>query len=374
MSCFPFSFLTSWTPHVRLFNAALTLILLFTGCAVAQRSDLLVWYDNGTTVEQVTRDGVSVMVSLVDTGELNKLKIGVENDSDEAINILPEQIRVHQANPKDEYLEVRSERDLQRGIDHGLIWKELLIGLAAALSRNYTTVQSSTVGVVHTPYGSGLVYGSTVTTISSPDWEMRARWFALGDQIAAEGKTAKEVIAQQSLKKHTVFPGTQLTGTIWFRRHQTLESGVVDVSVGERHYEFPFPPPAHAKAPATGVPFTDSNVTQTESSQPLQERPLTNMNPAASFGIVARTSEDPSEQGVEILDVADDSPAYAAGLHRGYVISSIDGKRVRTINDLFAQLKSHAPNSNVRIGYAFRSNLGWMGNAVVATLPPDPHQ
>jgi hypothetical protein len=26
---------------------------------------------------------------------------------------------------------------------------------------------------------------------TSPEWEMRVRWFAIGDQIAAQGKTAK---------------------------------------------------------------------------------------------------------------------------------------------------------------------------------------
>jgi membrane-associated protease RseP (regulator of RpoE activity) len=373
MSYLTFSPVTRRITRLRIFNATLAAIALVTGSAVAQ-DDLRVYYQSGAPVEQISRDGVTVMVSLVDTGKLNKVKVCVVNDSNNAINIVPDQVRVHQSSPKDEYLEVRSQRDLQRSIDHGLIWKEILIGLAAGLSRNYTTIQTSSVGVVGTPYGSGLVYGSTVTTISSPDWELRAQWFALGDRIAAEGKTAKELIAQQSLKKNTIFPGTQLTGTLWFRRHQALESGTVDVAIGTRHYDFLFPAPGSAKAPmAPGAPVQNSEDTAGIGPGSPKQSPI-NRNPVAAFGLVVRTLEDPSAQGVEILDVDDDSPASAAGLRPGYVISSMDGKRIKSINDLLLEFKNRAPNPKVKVGYMVRTNLGWMGNSVVAALSLAPEQ
>lgn len=366
MSHLAFSQAVSQVTLIKFLHAALAVTIL-TGCVAAQ-DDLSVYYEDGATIERISREGVTVMVSLVDTGKLNKLKVCVDNRSSDAINIVPEQVTVHQSSPKDEYLEAKSQRDLQRGIDHGLIWKEILIGLAAGLSRNYTTINTSSVGIVRTPYGSGLVYGSTVTTISSPDWEMQARWFALGDRIAAEGKSAKELIAQQSLKKNTIFPGTQLTGTMWFRRHQALQSGTVEVTIGDRNYEFPFPAPSSAKAPTDPGPPAVASGDNTDLPQesPTQS-PISN-NPVAAFGLVVRTLEDADAQGVEILDVADDSPAKAAGLRPGYVISSMDGKRTKTINDLLLEFKKKAPNTKVKISYMIRTNLGWMGNGTVATL------
>jgi len=127
------------------------LIALFSGFAAAQDAPL-VYYENGTAVEQISDGEVTIMVTLVDTGKLNQVKVCVVNGSSEAINIGPDQIRLHQTSPKDEDLEVRSDRDLQRSIDHGLLWKELLIGIAAGLSRNYTRVQTSGAAVVGTPY------------------------------------------------------------------------------------------------------------------------------------------------------------------------------------------------------------------------------
>jgi hypothetical protein len=103
--------------------------------------------------------------------------------------------------------------------------------------------------------------------------------------------------------------------------------------------------------------------------------PSANRTSVAAFGMQARTSEDPDASGVEILDVADDGPAKAAGLRIGYVITEIDGKRVKTITDLLDELKSRPANSTVRVGYTFHTNLGWMGNAVIATLAPtDSHR
>ena len=107
MSYLTFSPVTRRITRLRIVNATLAAIALVTGSAVAQ-DDLRVYYEGGAVVEQISRDGVTVMVSLADTGKLNKVKVCVVNDSSDAINVVPEQVSVHQFSPKDEYLEVRS--------------------------------------------------------------------------------------------------------------------------------------------------------------------------------------------------------------------------------------------------------------------------
>jgi len=52
----------------------------------------------------------------------------------------------------------------------------------------------------------------------------------------------------------------------------------------------------------------------------------------------------------------------------------MDGKRTKTTNDLLLEFKKKAPNTKVKIAYMIRTNLGWMGNGIVATLGPTPEQ
>jgi len=179
----------------------------------------------------------------------------------------------------------------------------------------------------------------------------------LGDQIAATGASAKEVIEHQFLRRNTVFPGTQLTGTLWFRRDKALESGTVQIALDSRKFEFPFPPPVEAMAP----PQPPGDFRTQTAGQAYTG------NDAASFGLVARTSEDAQIPGAEILYVTPDSPAEAAGLQAGYVIDKVNGKRLKNIIDFNRELAERESKTRVRIGYMFRTNLGWMGAEKVVT-------
>ncbi len=81
-------------------------------------------------------------------------------------------------------------------------------------------------------------------------------------------------------------------------------------------------------------------------------------NGGALPGVTLRTSE---QGGAEIVEIAPDSAAGLAGLHAGDVITSVDGKRVRSAPDLAAAVANRASGSKIRIGFMFRSNtLGWM--------------
>jgi S1-C subfamily serine protease len=66
-----------------------------------------------------------------------------------------------------------------------------------------------------------------------------------------------------------------------------------------------------------------------------------------------------------------DSAAALAGLHVGYVINFVDGKRAKSVRDFAAALVNRPPESKIRIGYMFHSNLfGWVpGAEKVLTLP-----
>lgn len=64
--------------------------------------------------------------------------------------------------------------------------------------------------------------------------------------------------------------------------------------------------------------------------------------------------------GVEILEIAPQSPADIAGLHTHEVITDISGQRIQSVQDLAVVLSRHPPGSRITLGYIFKSNLGWM--------------
>jgi hypothetical protein len=119
----------------------------------------------------------------------------------------------------------------------------MVMGLGAGLSRSQSTIVTRS------------TYGSSVTTVNTPDYLAQERWMAASDQLARAGRERMQAVDDTYLKKTTVFPDTQFMGLLWFSRQKTFQSGLLSVSIGERNYEFPFPPPETAKAPtAPGIP------------------------------------------------------------------------------------------------------------------------
>jgi hypothetical protein len=136
--------------------------------------------------------------------------------------------------------------------------------------------------------------------------------------------------------------------------------------------EAPLPPGVTAKASEPPTVPADSALGSSASSvNALSGETQTvnsqSQNVAALLGLEVTTWE---QGGTEIVKIAPDSEADRAGLHVGNVINSVDGKQVRSATDLAAALVNRPPGSKIRVGYMFRSNLGWMpGAEKVLTLP-----
>lgn len=116
--------------------------------------------------------------------------------------------------------------------------------------------------------------------------------------------------------------------------------------------------------PKTSTLVSSARTTMTD-GPPSSVSPQS-VNGANSLGLTVTNSE---QGGAEIVRIEPDSSASAAGLHVGDVIISVDGKRVRTAAELAASLSSRPSRLNVRVGYMFHTNLGWMpGTEKVLTL------
>ena len=73
-------------------------------------------------------------------------------------------------------------------------------------------------------------------------------------------------------------------------------------------------------------------------------------NPTTVTPELAEQFDLPAEEGVVFNPIERGGPADRAGLEPGDVIVSIDGKEIRTVEDLFAELRRRKPGDKVSVG------------------------
>jgi hypothetical protein len=316
--------------------------------AAAQQDSLRVYYLDGQSLEQLTDHDVTVTVSLKDAGKVNWLTVYVVNDSDDPINVIPANITLHQTSPKDEDLRLKTEAELQRAVDRGVFWGQVVANIGAALS-------------VHVP-----------TAMQPLAYEAQALWLAQADATAARGQAVAGVIGHEYLRTTTLFPGSRFAGKLCFSRDKSFGSGIARITFGARTYQFPLPAPASTPTPSSApeLPTVGALTSASEKNDPAAEAPesQTATHKAGILGVSGANWTDGVMNGVEVLDVAPDSAAEAAGLRVGYVITVAGGRHIRSTNDLAGVLAQNGPGSWITVGYQFKSNLGWMPNQVVVVL------
>jgi hypothetical protein len=125
-------------------------------------------------------------------------------------------------------------------------------------------------------------------------------------------------------------------------------------------------PPATQKLQT--VKTLTSSPAKSESASTLPMAVTIQTPKAGVLGVTGANWSERGASGVEILDIALDSPADIAGLHVHEVITDVNGRRIRSTQDLAAMLAQNEPGSKITLGYIFRSNLGWMPKEEVIIL------
>jgi len=66
---------------------------------------------------------------------VNWLIVYVVNDSNDAVNILPTSISLHENSSKDEELKVKTEKQLDKSVGQRVFWGQVIAGIGVGLSR-----------------------------------------------------------------------------------------------------------------------------------------------------------------------------------------------------------------------------------------------
>jgi len=332
-------------------RALIFFALLLAKQATAEDS-LHVYYYNGESIEQMSLRGVTVTVTLKDTGKLNQVAVYVDNGSSDAVNVIPSNIALHQNSPKDEDLRMKSEQEVQKIAGQRAFWGQVAAGVGTGLNRAKDKITADS---EHDPS----------TKADPPGYDAQARWLAHVDELGQRGKTV--TLGHAYLRGSTVFPGSKFAGVLWFDRDQAFASGMVRIALGPRTYLFPFPPPESATTPAIpGQP--DAQKVPGKSLSLHQEPGAPSASKAGVLGVSGETWIEGGVGGVHILEVAQNSAAELAGLRAGFVITEVDAKRIRSTEDLAAALAQKGPGTRVSIAYLIRTNLGWMPKDMTVIL------
>jgi hypothetical protein len=357
--------------ELSMFRLALALLLLTT--AASAENTLRVYYEGGDTMEQISDNGLTLTVTLRDTGKENWLWVYISNKSNDAVNLIPSNIVQHQSSPKDEELRMKSERETLKSIGHHVFWGQVVAGVGAGLSRSVSTIKATD--------GHG---NYVKTVVNTPDYEAQARWLAYADQKVQQGQALSDFHRREWLRANTLFAGSEYAGRLIFVRDKALTSGYVRIGFDSKTYEFRFPPPKDARPPqsapnlpavgtvkAASADVSPSPALQTSDPafQAAAESALPNdPHTAGVLGISGADWREADSAGVEILQVAPDSAAEIGGLRKGYVITQANGRHIRSTEELATFLAQNGPGSKVTVAYIVRTGLGWMPQETTVIL------
>jgi len=179
---------------------------------------------NDSLVESLTVNGVTVQVTLHDTGWKLRANVAVANDGHEQVFVNPSAFTLQEFSPSIKSLAYQDPKEMAKSVAHGVLWT----------SNSATSPSSSQrAAVIDASYNTPFV--STQT----PNYMVQAQ----SEQLSAEQHdvdlTAVRQIHNTALREGTVAPGAESSGAVWFERDKKAAQLVLRVPVGQTVFEFP---------------------------------------------------------------------------------------------------------------------------------------
>jgi len=183
---------------------------------------LLSW---GRHVESVTANGVTVQVSLQDSGWKFRVNVAVSNHGDSTVDVLPTLVSLDELQPSLKPLLPQSPSKLQHVTNHQVFWTA-----ATAQPSPSAVAQNSD----HVATVSSLVYHAPAT----PDY-LGLNPFSDSKPKHAIPGTETEDVGARSLKAVSLATGEQTSGVLWFERDPDARELSLRLAVGDLIFDFP---------------------------------------------------------------------------------------------------------------------------------------
>jgi len=183
-----------------------------------------------SVVESLTANGVTVQVSLQDTGWKVRANVAVMNAGAQPIYVLPKLLTLDEVTPYRKLLRYQDPERIAKALNHQLLWTTSSAGPKNGPQPDRSASESAS------------TYNVTYKMPSSAAPNLLAQHQAL-EEIAAKNQTALVNMAQEiktlSLRECTLKAGENTAGSVWFDRDGKSQQLVLRVPVGGVIFEFP---------------------------------------------------------------------------------------------------------------------------------------
>lgn len=207
----------------------------------------------GFFVERLDANGISVDAVLADTGQRIVVVLVVANATQSPIDVIPSLASLEALAPKAKNLKQQNAEELARKIEKKTERDAKLSLLAAifATRRSTTTTDSygsygGNVGITDNRGNSasgnynGTYSGSSSSTTTRPDYEMRGLAVESGRARIESASSEANAIREAALKANTVKPKEFICGVVFFERDSKSKNVLLRLPIGNQILEFPF--------------------------------------------------------------------------------------------------------------------------------------
>lgn len=190
---------------------------------------------NGILVESLTTNGVTVQVSLHDTGWKLRANIAIANEGSESISIEPSKFILDEIGAHGRPLFYQDPADLAKNVTHQVLWTESVAGPSGASPP--AVAPAEPVSATSVGYKSSLA-----PSLSAPNYIIRHQ-YAEDNAVRKEGKqtlvnTSQQILAL-ALKPMSIPPSEQASGAVWFERGKNPQQLMLRIPIGNQTLEFP---------------------------------------------------------------------------------------------------------------------------------------
>ncbi len=183
-------------------------------------------------VESLTANGITVQISLQDTGWKMRTNVAVVNASQQPIYVLPRLLSLDETAPMMKPLRYQDPAEVAKAPNHQILWTSASAGPTVGVHAQRTSTASN----------ADLYTVNYKLPSADPSPNYLAQHQAL-EEIAAKNQGALAGMAREinalSLREGTLKPNEKTAGAVWFERDAKSNQFILRVPVGAVIFEFP---------------------------------------------------------------------------------------------------------------------------------------